>query len=157
MAALPYVLSPLLIVGFSCFTLWRNIEGGNWGNAAFAGFNTFASIWAIVSYIGIKNIFMDIWIGCTELLYVEATTSKSQQGPVTDQPRFNWKSVLYHGETDGSVPHAAVISKGKQIQAYASIEYGDDEQTSKATFLVAGIGCLVASCLYGLWNDARCE
>ena len=112
-AALPYVLSPLLIVGFSCFTLWRNIEGGNWGNAAFAGFNTFASIWAIVSYIGIKNIFMDIWIGCTELLYVEATTSKSQQGPVTDQPRFNWKSVLYHGETDGSVPHAAVISKGK--------------------------------------------
>lgn len=39
----PYIIAPLLIVGFSIFTLWRNIEGQNWGNAAFAGFNTFAA------------------------------------------------------------------------------------------------------------------
>lgn len=29
--ALPYVLSPLIIVGFSVFTLWHNIEKENWG------------------------------------------------------------------------------------------------------------------------------
>lgn len=110
-AALPYVLSPLLIVGFSLFTLWRNIEGQNWGNAAFAGFNTFASMWAIVSYIGIRNLFADVWIGCTDLLYVESASGALPAASVEPKSHFNWKSVLYHGEADSAVPH--VVSHEK--------------------------------------------
>ncbi len=102
-AGLPYVLSPLFIVAFSVFTLWRNIEGQNWGNAAFAGFNTLAASWAIVSYIGIKNLVVDIWLGLTDMLYVEVTPQKKlNQG---EQASFNWQGVLYHGEAETTVPH----------------------------------------------------
>lgn len=106
--ALPYVLSPLLIVGFSFFTLWRNIEGENWGNAAFAGFNTFAATWAIVSYIGIRNLFVDVWLGLTDMLYVETTPGKVSQETVETESPFNWKGVLYHGEASAAAPHESV-------------------------------------------------
>lgn len=110
-----YVISPLLIVAFSLFTLWRNIQGENWGNAAFAGFNAFAATWAIVAYIGVVNLLVDLWLGLTNWLYVEvppkAVTTKA------DKPSFDWKGVLYHGEVNGSVPHTLVddlvISAGK--------------------------------------------
>jgi len=104
---LPYLLSPLLIVAFSLFTLWRNILGENWGNAAFAGFNTFAATWAIVSYIGIRNMIVDLWLGMADLLYVEIPLNKLPQKPAENEFGFNWKSVLYHGEINGIVPHEA--------------------------------------------------
>jgi cellulose synthase/poly-beta-1,6-N-acetylglucosamine synthase-like glycosyltransferase len=69
--AWPYLLAPLLIVAFSLFTLWRNIEGHNWGNAAFAGLNALAASLAIVAYIGVKNMFVDLWLAFVEWLYVE--------------------------------------------------------------------------------------
>jgi len=103
--ALPYLFSPLFIVGFSLFTLWRNINGENWGNAAFAGFNVFASTWAIFSYIGIKNLFVDIWLGLTDLLYVEVSLDKRFQKKNESEHEFDWKDVLYHGEIGGIVAH----------------------------------------------------
>lgn len=105
-AGLLYVLSPLFIVGFSLFTLWRNIEGGNWGNAAFAGFNAFSATWAIVSYIGIGNLFVDIWMGITSMLYVD-TPSQSSQKPVNVKHGIDWKGVLYHGEAHVVAHHGS--------------------------------------------------
>jgi cellulose synthase/poly-beta-1,6-N-acetylglucosamine synthase-like glycosyltransferase len=106
--ALPYVLSPLFIVAFSLFTLWRNVQGENWGNAAFAGFNAFAATWAIFSYIGLKNMFVDIWLGLTDMLYVDVPAQNPSQKPVGDEEEFNWKGVLYHGEVTASAPHDSV-------------------------------------------------
>ncbi|MFZ1626471.1 MAG: glycosyltransferase family 2 protein [Candidatus Moraniibacteriota bacterium] len=112
-AGIPYVVSPLLIVGFSLFTLWHNIEARNWGNAAFAGFNSFASLWAIVSYIGIRNLFIDVWLGLVELLYVDAVPKSPLKKK--DKGQFDWKGVLYHGEADGVAPrpslHEAVFQE----------------------------------------------
>jgi cellulose synthase (UDP-forming) len=114
-AALPYVVAPLFIVGFSIFTLWRNIEGQNWGNAAFAGFNAFAASWAIVSYIGIGNLITDILLGFKDLLYVEVPVKTPRK--VTEMtPRFDWKAVLYHGEAEGNIPHNSskeIITSGE--------------------------------------------
>lgn len=107
-AAIPYVLSPLLIVAFSLFTLWRNIRGENWGNAAFAGFNAFAATWAIFSYIGIKNLLVDIWLGVTDMLYVETAPKHPSRKPVGVGEEFNWKGVLYHGEANAVVSHGSV-------------------------------------------------
>lgn len=98
--ALPYLLSPLFIVGFSIFTLWRNVQGGNWGNAAFAGFNAFASVWAVVSYIGISNMLADIWLGFKNWLYVDVSPKTSDES-LKNNSKFDWKEVLYHGETNG--------------------------------------------------------
>ncbi|MFA6183966.1 MAG: glycosyltransferase family 2 protein [Parcubacteria group bacterium] len=115
--ALPYVISPLFIVAFSLFTLWRNIEGQNWGNAAFAGFNAFASTWAIVSYIGIRNLIVDIWLGLTNLLFVEVSPNDKIEKTTEIKAGFNWQGVLYHGEASRKAPHGfvneTVIKEGK--------------------------------------------
>lgn len=103
-ASLPYVVAPLLIVGFSLFTLWRNIEEQNWVNASVAAFNAFAATWAIVAYIGIINLLVDIWLGLTSWLYVESKP-KTVERPAEDKPLLNWKAVLYHGEETGVVPY----------------------------------------------------
>lgn len=105
---LPYVISPLLIVAFSIFTLYRNILGDNWGNAAFAGFNAVASIWAILSYIGIRNLLVDVWLGLTDMLYVNVTPKKKVQED--GEKTFNWQGVLYHGEASTAVPPQALKS-----------------------------------------------
>lgn len=106
-ATLPYLLSPLFIVGFSLFTLWRNIVGENWGNAAFAGFNAVAAIWAIVAYIGVGNLLVDLWYGLTNWMYVEVKPKASlQTAPI--KPTIDWKAVLYQGEAHGKVPHTSM-------------------------------------------------
>lgn len=106
-AGLPYVLAPLFIIGFSLFTVWRNVQGENWGNAAFAAFNAFAATWAIVSYIGIWNLLVDIWLGMTSWLYVDVKPRFAQKKKSSD-PKLDWKVVLYHGEPNGVVPHSSV-------------------------------------------------
>jgi hypothetical protein len=101
-----YVITPLVIVGFSVFTLWRDVAAENWANAAFAGFNAFVATWAIMSYIGIWNTIADTWIGLTDWMYVETKSN----GPVLTQPggvEFDWRAVLYHGDSEQSLPLAA--------------------------------------------------
>ena len=66
-----YVLTPVLIVAFSGFTFWRDARAGNWTNAAFEGFNTLTALWAIIAYIGIWNMLIDIWHGLIDWMYVE--------------------------------------------------------------------------------------
>lgn len=96
-ASLLFVITPVLIVGFSIFTIWRNVQGGNWANASFAGFNAFVSLWAIVAYIGVGGLFMDIWLGLTSWLYVPYKP-KTTKETTTSTSELDWKSVLYHGE-----------------------------------------------------------
>jgi cellulose synthase/poly-beta-1,6-N-acetylglucosamine synthase-like glycosyltransferase len=100
-----YVVTPLLIVGFSLFTLSRDIAAQNWGNAIFAGFNAFVASWAILAYIGIGNTLMDIWLGLTNWLYVEADT-KTSKIAASQEPELDWRAVLYHGDNKSSVPLA---------------------------------------------------
>lgn len=103
-----YVVSPLLIVAFSAFTLWRDVNAENWANALFAGFNTIVAAWAILAYIGIWNSLVDMWHGLTNWMYVEVVP-KSVVGISAHEKDFDWKSVLYHGHTKGAVPHAAHV------------------------------------------------
>jgi hypothetical protein len=85
-----YIVSPLLIIGFSVFTLWRNIHGENWGNAAFAGFNAFAASWAVVAYIGVKNIITDLGAAIKNALYVEVEEDVSKSVGAG----FSWRSIV---------------------------------------------------------------
>ncbi|MCA9354553.1 MAG: glycosyltransferase [Candidatus Kaiserbacteria bacterium] len=88
-----YLIAPLAIVIFSLFTLWRNIEGQNWGNAAFAGFNAFAAMWAIVAYIGVKNMIVDLWLALVDVLYVEVPVTPTKKRS-WNWPRFGMKRGL---------------------------------------------------------------
>ncbi|MDE1925502.1 MAG: glycosyltransferase, partial [Patescibacteria group bacterium] len=92
--AWPYLLAPLLIVGFSFFTMWRNIQGENWGNAIFAGFNLFAASWAIIAYIGLKNMVVDLWLAYLDWLYVEIPAEKMlRTRSLWLLPRIGWRRV----------------------------------------------------------------
>lgn len=89
-----YVVSPVLIVGFSLFTLWRNIEGENWGNAAFAGFNAFAALWAMVAYIGLLNMVVDLWLALRDWLYVDTKRKSAQPKAFLTRPK-HWFNRPY--------------------------------------------------------------
>lgn len=106
-ASLQFVLLPLFIVAFSIFTVWRNIIVENWGNAFFAAFNAFSASWAIVLYIGIGNMFADLWLGLTNWLYVDVKP-KSQKQRVENKPDVDWKVILYHGKEKGSIPRPSI-------------------------------------------------
>lgn len=95
-SGLLYVLSPLLIIAFALFTLWHSIEARNWGNAIAAGFNSLAAIWAVIAYIGIKELCEDIWLGFVNLLYVdvESKTGGHTAVPPTSVSELDWKHVL---------------------------------------------------------------
>lgn len=98
-----YVIAPLLIVGFSVFTLWRDVQAENWANAAFAGFNALVASWAILAYIGIWNTIVDVWHGLTDWMYVDIK-SKTENKPGSTQSSLDWQAVLYHGHAKESVP-----------------------------------------------------
>jgi hypothetical protein len=102
-----YVVTPFLIVAFSLFTLWRDVNAHNWGNAAFAAFNATLAIWAIISYIGVGNAIVDIWLGVTKPLYVDRGRRAKAEEVHPATASLDWRSVLYHGHAGGEVPRAA--------------------------------------------------
>jgi cellulose synthase/poly-beta-1,6-N-acetylglucosamine synthase-like glycosyltransferase len=94
-APIPYVVAPYLIVAFSLFTLWRDYNEQNWGNAAFAGVNAILAAYAIVSYIGIGTSIVDVWVGATGWLFIEGGRTKK----VVAQPDagLDWRAAIYNG------------------------------------------------------------
>ncbi|SFR72042.1 Glycosyl transferase family group 2 [Agromyces sp. CF514] len=121
-----YVITPYLIVAFSLLTLWRDVLAQNWGNAAFAAFNAVLAFYAIRAYIGIRNSFVDIWLGMLNWLYVPdrkqakasdaagapgagaaaagvAGAAAGSAGPAGEAPPaapkpVDWEGILYHGD-----------------------------------------------------------
>ena len=109
-APLLYVVAPYAIVAFSLLTLYRDILAQNWGNAAFAAVNAVLATWAILSYIGVWNSIVDVWIGATGWLFVEKSPRTAKQNVAPVSPVLDWRSTLYHGHavqgetTRSSVP-----------------------------------------------------
>lgn len=95
-----YVLIPYLMVAFSLFTFYRDILAQNWGNAAFAALNATLAIYAIYSYIGIKNSLVDIVLGTIGWLYVEPKKPKTAEPVVIAKTaeEVDYSSILYHGD-----------------------------------------------------------
>ncbi|KKS93675.1 MAG: Glycosyltransferase-like protein probably involved in cell wall biogenesis [Candidatus Collierbacteria bacterium GW2011_GWB1_44_6] len=107
MTELGFVVAPILIIVFSLFTVWRNVIVQNWGNAAFAGFNAMAAIWATVSFIGVGNLVADIWLGIADWLYVEVRPKNTKKETIIS-PALDWRSVLYQGEVGSVMPHSSM-------------------------------------------------
>ncbi len=114
-----YVIAPLLIVGFSLFTLWRDIAAQNWGNAMFAGFNALVASWAIIAYIGILNTLRDTWRGLTDWLYIEVDP-KTPATVGNGEPSLDWRAVLYHGDATEAVPLG--VSSSNDVMGVAHAE-----------------------------------
>lgn len=97
-----YVVLPLVIVAFSVMTLLRSYHAGNWVNAGFAAVNAVLATWAIVVYIGLTNMLIDVWVGVRNWLLIEAPSS--QRSSRESGQDFDWRAALYHGDESGSVP-----------------------------------------------------
>jgi cellulose synthase (UDP-forming) len=97
-----YVVAPMAIVAFSVITLARDVSAGNWGNAAFAGINATLAALAIVSYIGIWNSIVDIWIAMTGWLFVDVKPDREDEDSIVEREvPIDWRSVLYRGDAEG--------------------------------------------------------
>jgi cellulose synthase/poly-beta-1,6-N-acetylglucosamine synthase-like glycosyltransferase len=112
-APVPYVVVPYLIVAFSLFTLWRDLQQQNWGNAAFAAFNALLCAYAIVAFVGVRNSVVDLWVNLVKRLYVTGGRRAPRPVPAAAPAGLDWRSVLYHGTTDvpvdASVPLLEVV------------------------------------------------
>ena len=47
-----FAISPFLIIGYSVFTVWRDVGNEFWGNAAFAAFNAITATYALFALMG---------------------------------------------------------------------------------------------------------
>ncbi|GAA2086108.1 glycosyltransferase family 2 protein [Pseudolysinimonas kribbensis] len=106
-----YVIAPFLVIGFSVFTLVRDVEAQNWGNAAFAAFNAVLASWATLSYIGIGAALVDIGIALRDWLF-PARPSRRGRGVVAPI-EVDWREVLY----SGAAPTAARTRDDERVAA----------------------------------------
>ena len=95
-----YVAVPYLIVIFSIITLWRDFQESNWGNFAFAAFNSVLALYAIRAYIGFKNSIVDMALGVVHWLFVPPRKAKSTPVPypVATPENTDWSTLLYQGD-----------------------------------------------------------
>ncbi|WP_403020752.1 glycosyltransferase family 2 protein [Salinibacterium sp. GXW1014] len=99
-----YLLSPLAIIAFSVLTFMRDVQVGNWGNAAFAAFNAILATYATIAYIGIGNMIVDLWRAAIGWLFVEVPPKAPPAPPEDAEP--DWRAVLYYGdESVGTLRH----------------------------------------------------
>jgi cellulose synthase (UDP-forming) len=97
-----FAFSPYLIIGYSIFTVWRDVDQSHWGNAAFAAFNALTGSYALLALMGLRNSLVDIVLGCLERLYVPEKKAAPVQvrrrrrvEPVVEPS--TWQDVLYRG------------------------------------------------------------
>jgi cellulose synthase (UDP-forming) len=97
-----YVIAPVAIVVFSLFTLWRDWQVQNWANAAFALVNAVFAAYAIVAFIGIGPMLVDVWVGATRWMYVPrakaaAALAEAEADAAVTEAESDWRLVLYRG------------------------------------------------------------
>jgi cellulose synthase (UDP-forming) len=117
------VITPYLIVAFSLYTLWRDTNSHNWGNAAFAIFNALLTMYSIVSFIGLRNSVVDVCVGLVRRLYVsnpKSARTKVAKPAAAEPARFDWEAVLYDGvaplPSGGAAEPAAIPTQGVRTQ-----------------------------------------
>ncbi len=89
-----FVVVPYIIVGFSAYIAWQSFFQENWWLFGFASFNTVCAMGAIIAYIGIWNSVVDVWLGLTDWMWVEASKGKHAN---SDAATLDWQAALYRG------------------------------------------------------------
>ena len=125
-APMLFVLVPFVIVAFSGLTLWRDVSHQNWGNAAFAGFNALLASFAIITYIGLWNSIVDVWLGLTQWMFVERAPRRTRAAavalPAPVEPVLDWRAVLYHGHAVGEQPDDLDLVTGPFVRSAPSAD-----------------------------------
>ncbi|HEY5334379.1 MAG TPA: glycosyltransferase family 2 protein, partial [Solirubrobacterales bacterium] len=103
--AFMYVVLPYLLVAWAVYTFKVASEHNQWSNVVFAAINGVLGTYAIVSFIGVRNSLVDIWVNVVSWLYKPQGPKKmAARAPAalepTDDGVANWELVLYLGHAD---------------------------------------------------------
>jgi cellulose synthase (UDP-forming) len=99
------VVLPYLLVGWSIYTFKVASEHDLWSNTAFAAINGILGTYAIISFIGVRDSIVDIWVNIVSWLYKPQGPKKmAARAPAATEPTddgvANWELVLYLGHVD---------------------------------------------------------
>jgi cellulose synthase/poly-beta-1,6-N-acetylglucosamine synthase-like glycosyltransferase len=115
--ALLFVVVPYVFVAFSALTFVSDFGQERWVNAFFAGLNTALASFAIVSYIGVRNSIVDVFVNVVSWLYAPADgertparirvrSRRAVPAPTTAAP--HWTQILEDFDHDGRATAPAV-------------------------------------------------
>ncbi len=124
-----YVIAPYVIVGFSAVVAWRSYLEGSWGTLAFSGINTILASWAILANVGIRNSIVDVWIGLTDWMWVDARPSAPDHKV---EATADWRSTLHNGHAAPglSTPTGATRGRGREKKSAARDNSEEREKVS---------------------------
>ncbi|CAN5582127.1 hypothetical protein BH10ACT1_BH10ACT1_28810 [soil metagenome] len=106
-----FVVLPYALVAFSVWTLVRDLSGGRWGHAVFAGTNAALAFYAIVAFIGLRNSVVDVFANVVQRLYRRDAPNRDdadETGPAKDP---GWAAVLHYGSSDLEASAAAHLQE----------------------------------------------
>jgi len=102
-AAAPlFILVPYLLLAFSAFTTWRDVQHDRYVHAAYAGLNAAVCAYALVAFVGIGASIGDLWANLVQWLLRDR---ESADGDAPDD--LDWVTVLYDGTPDVLLDEAA--------------------------------------------------
>jgi len=87
---------PYLLIGWSAWTTYRDIQEAAWGHAVFAGLNCLLCAYGLVAFIGVRNSLVDMTLRAFDMLRQD---ERAITEPTTAAER--WEEVLFYGN-DGT-------------------------------------------------------
>ena len=88
-AAFPYVL-----IGWSGWTVYRDLNNGHVPHAVFAGLNAVLCLYGLIAFIGVRNSLVDIAVRAGTAFTKEVTVTSNGSTEVADL----WDDVLFYGD-----------------------------------------------------------
>ncbi len=102
-AAAPlFILVPYLLLAFSAFTAWRDVEHDRYVHAAYAGLNAVVCAYALIAFVGIGASIGDLWANLVQWLFRDRDPA-----PEDARDAVDWVTVLYDGTPDVLLAEAA--------------------------------------------------
>ncbi|GAA1583494.1 glycosyltransferase family 2 protein [Actinoplanes couchii] len=108
-AASSYLLLPLALIVFCVYTVWRDVQLGQWNNLVFATLNLTLSAYAMIAFVGPGNTIVDLLTHLKDWLVRPVGVRKPrviEKAPKTPAVG-DWAQVLHyrqeHGATAGQV------------------------------------------------------
>jgi EAL domain-containing protein (putative c-di-GMP-specific phosphodiesterase class I)/cellulose synthase/poly-beta-1,6-N-acetylglucosamine synthase-like glycosyltransferase len=112
-----YLLAPLALVALATYTIVLDLRLARWENLVYATLNATLTAYAIVAFIGIGNLVVDLWLQFRGWLYRPVpppTAAKPSSAATAASAAPDWASVLYYGTTDAA--ETAVIEQRPERQ-----------------------------------------
>lgn len=86
-----FVLFPYLLIGWSGWTVYQDLQNDAYAHAAFAGTNALLTAYALLAYIGVRWSLVDMAVRSLDLLKTDRGHAKQ------DVEAPEWEEVLYYG------------------------------------------------------------